>query len=394
MYNNRKDDKVCHGGVMRDNITAGTDKLICSLNDFKIGQNAHIQLKQGDIDTATGEIRGNNLLFVRNKSEYRGKSAYLNDEQFNVDILPDKRELIMLGSGNNINSVMNVTFSPAKIIGKGNNLNEVSQSEMGQVLNHVQKQLKSNDIHCNIFEATPIRIDLFKNVFTDEPIPTYAPIFNVLNGRRVKNKTTYDATGFLMQNTVMQYAMYDKIEEMNKRKVDTSTYKGNIARFEQRFMDKRKIAKATGLGSVRDILKRYRELPELFENGWKSEVFKYEGKDILIKYAKQIEDELRYFMFDENGNIRRNWQQRHLQMKGLQYIAETEGRDVYRIALNNVLSEQYEKQNTINVKIRRAMDKLDEVKTDLEMLKKTKLPDKTILTLYNELKSKLFKKVA
>ena len=367
------------------------DTLAFSLNDFKIGQNAHIRVKTGDLDTATGEIIGNNFLFERNTDKFRGKGAYLNNELFNLDVVPDKRELIMLGAGKNIHSIMNVKISLPKIHGKGNNLDAVTQSEAGEVLKHVQKELEGNDIHCNIFEAVPTRMDLFKSVITDEQMPIYSPIFNVLNGRRVKDKTTYGATGFLMQNTVMQYAVYDKVEEMKHRKIDTSNIKDNIVRFEQRFMDKRKIARATGFHNVREILKRYNELPELYNDGWKSEVFKYEGKDIIVKYAKQIEDELKYFMFDEYGNIKRNWQQRHLQMKGLQYIVENEGKDVYKIALQNVLSEQYEKQNTINVKIKRAMNKLDEVKTDIEMLKKSKLPDKTILTLYNELRSKVLK---
>ena len=394
MYNNRNYDKLCHGCRMNIYPEVSGDTVEFQLNDFKIGKNAHIQLKQGDIDTATGEIRGNNFLYEQNNDKYRGKGAYFNDELFNLNILPERRELIMLGAGNNIHSLMNIKISLPKIHGKGNNLNGITQNEAGEVMKHVQRELKQNDIHCNIFEAVPIRMDLFKNVFTDEQMKTYAPVYNVLNGKRVKNKTTYDATGFLMQNTVMQYAVYDKIEEMQKNKKDTSNLSGNIARFEQRFIDKRKLAKATGFNNVRDILKHYRELPDLFYSGWKSEIFKYEAKDVLIKYAKQIEDELKYYMYDEHGTYRRNWQQRHLQMKGLQYIVENEGKDVYETALRNVLMERNEKQNTINVKIKRAINKLEEVTADIEMLKDTKLPDKTILTLYNELRTKLFGKVA
>lgn len=351
-------------------------------------------VKQADFNTATGELSGNNLLFKRNNDEIRGKSAFYNDKVLNYDILPDKQELIHLGQGNNVHSVLNINLSLPKIHNKGNNLNSITQNETGEVLKYVQKELRNNDVHCNIFEGTPTRIDLFKNIYTDEPMPTYAPIFNVLNGRRVKDKTTYGATGYLFKNTIMQYAIYDKIEEMQSKKIDVSVYPSNIVRFEQRFTDKRKISKATGFNNVREILKRYKELPGIYENGWKGEVFKYEGEDVIIRYAKQIEKELIYFMFDEFGNVRRNWQQKHLQTKGLQYIVENEGKEVYKIALENVLSEIYNKKNTINVKIKRAMDKLDEVKTDLEMIKDSSLPDKTIITLYREIKNKLFSKVA
>jgi len=99
-------------------------------------------------------------------------------------------------------------------------------------------------------------------------------------------------------------------------------------------------------------------------------------------------------MFDEYGNVKRNWQQKHLQMKGLQYIVENQGKDVYKIALENVMALAYNRKNTITVAVRRAMNMLENVKADLEMIKDSKVPDKTILTLYNELRSKLFSKVA
>jgi len=376
------------------NQEASSDTLIFENIDFEIGNSANIEVIQGNLNTATGEVKGENFLFKQRGQEFRGKRAFLNDPYFIVEIYPSKPELIKMGQGNNLTSQLNVITSVPKIYHRGNNLQPVSQSQAAEALTFVQKELKKNDIHCNIFKGTPTRLDVFKNVYNDEPLPTYAPIFNVLNGSRAKDKTTYGATGYLFKNTVTQYAIYDKVELMIKNKIDVSGYPKNISRFEQRFMDKRKIQRATGFYNVSELLKRYKELPELYEKGWKSEIFKYEAKDVLIKYAKQIESELIYFMLDEYGNINRNWQQKHLQMKGLQYIVENEGKDIYRIALQNVLSELYEKQNTINVKIKRAMNKLDEVAADLEMIKQAKPQDKTILTLYNELRGKLFSSVA
>ena len=73
MYNNRNYDKLCHGCRMNIYPEVSGDTVEFQLNDFKIGKNAHIQLKQGDIDTATGEIRGNNFLYEQNNDKYRGK---------------------------------------------------------------------------------------------------------------------------------------------------------------------------------------------------------------------------------------------------------------------------------------------------------------------------------
>lgn len=355
------------------------DTLRPSIHDYSIKPNNLITVVPASYVHGTGEILNERLLFTTNDGkEVYGSKAFvnLNDENIFIDV------------NKHNNNVISLHLSLPKVYNDGKNLEPVTKQQARNVLRRTNELLADVGIECNIEEAVPSRVDLFKNVVCDEPFPTYKPIFEALDIKRSREEEkVLHVTTFTAGNREKKYCIYDKIAEMKYNGKEVAGLPSNILRFENRLLNSRKVKNSLGTGTIRELLNVYNDLPDYYHQTWKDEVFKYNGKDVEILYAKSIEVALRYF----RGTTKRNWLQRYLQTKGLQYLIATAGKEVFRIALSNVLND--ETVHKRKMKIYRAMILMKQCEIDLTMIEKFK--KKTVRSLYEELKEKvLFRKVA
>jgi hypothetical protein len=146
------------------------------------------------------------------------------------------------------------------------------------------------------------RLDTFRNVVADEPYLCYRPVLQQLRGARMTGHEF--ETGYRWDNSQWQLCVYDKLEEMQQRKVSVAGYPANTIRFEKRLMNSRKIQTAAGLKTVADLLTGYDTLEPDFRQSLSRSIFKTRNvMPAMVLTPEEAEAGLRYF----KGSGRRNW---------------------------------------------------------------------------------------
>jgi hypothetical protein len=122
-------------------------------------------------------------------------------------------------------------------------------------LDAVDKGLKSIGIHSDIYGSKLTRIDLTKQSELDVDIRGLHPVFNMLQGKRMKQKHYED--GFEVKNGRRAGVFYDKTLQMNTVKGFTGDIPSRLIRLEARFHQSKTIGSmksGVGVGTVQDLL--------------------------------------------------------------------------------------------------------------------------------------------
>jgi len=345
------------------------DTVHLHLTDYSIAEGNSLTVQPSPFMASTGEKVSDFHLFKDSTGrEQRGARAYLN--------VPDRFQLTLQAftrSQAGVNCF--VQFSVPKVH-YGNNYYSVGEEGSQAVFNSIEKELWQAGIHTDIGTADLCRVDTFKNIEPEEKFSSYAPLFGLLKMRRGADRAYPE--GFLLKNTQQQFCVYDKISEMQKRKVDISHFPAQTMRFEHRCMNKDKVQAIFGFTSVHDLFSGgYDTVKKQQVKQWKNNLFSNTVEEVIQVGAGVLQEEMKYF----KQRYERNWFDWFLKSYGVRYLAQVAGVEVVRIALQNIDAEK--------TMIWRAEKTLEQAKREIDFIKQVEGSNKTLGTLYMELQEKV-----
>jgi len=348
------------------------DTMQLCLSNWEVADNSRVTIKPSPMDYGTGELTADFPLWSSSKGkEIRGAGAYFNNDDLQVDV-----RAYVYGAPQCF-----VKFSIPKIH-NGENYYSVGRDGTQAVLNRVEGELYEAGIKADIEQASISRIDTFKNVITDEPFMAYSPLFSLLKASR-RQRRDY-GTSFLWSNTQQELCIYDKIAEMEKKKIETSHYPAQTMRFEYRLLNKRKIDNVIGFSEVRELPARWEELEKNFIKVWKKNIFNRTVEEIEVLSSQQVKILLEVFREESERN--------YINMLFNFWGTYTAGRDFgiepLKIAIREIEEQKGTDKETINKKVYRAGKKLQEAQRKRELLL-GRSQSKTMAGLYKELQEKV-----
>lgn len=342
------------------------DTLKLILNDYEVSSDSELRVQPGTFEVATGEAYEHPLFSTSKHGYIYGAKAYLNEENWNFTIKP-------LPGGSKANGAFLQLSVPKNYY--GNNYYSVGEQGTRAVLGKVEEELHGKGVHTNLLEADISRVDTFKNIEPEEPFSSYYTLFPLLKARRAIQRGY--GTTFLVSNSQQEFCVYDKLEEMSKRKLDTSSLP-NTMRFEHRLLNKSKVNSTYGFSRLEDVFKGgYEVIREKQVDSWKSSLFNFKAEEVVLLGSRQLEQEMR--KFKEEAPF--NWFSRFLKAYGSYYLAMIAGKEVVVEALKSLEAER--------TMVWRAMKVFEEAERELLVLKQEEGSNKTLGTLYEELRRKV-----
>lgn len=350
------------------------DTVKLCLNDWEVKEGAKIQVQPSPIEYSTGELVSDFPLWKKEDGSFEmGSHAYFNTPHLNLDVKP------FSPSRGGVQCF--VKFSIPKIH-NGENYYSVGKEGTQAVLKKVEEELKEAGIKTNIEEASLSRVDTFQNIITEEPFFTYSPIFSLLQASR-KVRRDYGTT-FLWSNTQQELCIYDKLVEMESRKIDVSHYPAQTMRFEYRLLNKGKIESVMGFSKVKELPSQWGIFKEKFKQVWEKDLFKMQVGEVEVLASKQVRLLLEHFR--KQGE--RNYIDNLFDFYGAYTLGRDYGIEPLKIAIRELEREKGIDENTIKVKVQRAGKKLREALQEMELLK-GESQGKTLAGLYRELQKKV-----
>jgi hypothetical protein len=340
------------------------DTLFLRLNKFEVKKGADLQVKQPSISNKTGEVKGDFVLWNEDgRGEVRGVGAYYNSDDFNVDVN---------GWGFLVHTSIPKLFNPLT-----NFFPLEKKEQMKDAIGKLQVRLEEKvGIVTDLLDATPTRVDLFKNAVLEHPTSNYFPVLQSIGeGRRVKLRDYGDSV--LFYNTQRQVCCYDKIVEMRakakkeKKILNVSRFPRNVMRTELRFLNKKVVLKETGDNTLGGLLEGWEDLPKVYEkqikrvlfSGWSSNIPSLAGDE---EFMQQLKSKAK----------RRQWS--YVKgMLGMRYLAERYKVHEFQRLITNVFSRRVAAL---------AVDDFREMQLALNLFGTREVETKD---LYNELYSKL-----
>jgi hypothetical protein len=342
------------------------DTLKLMLSDYEVRADSELRVQPGSYQVSTGEKLEYPLFCTYEGGSYSGSKAYLNSDNWNLTLKPLPGGIKGTGAF--------LQFSVPKNY-YGSNFYSVGEQGTRAVLDKVEKELQEKGVHTNLLEADMSRVDTFKNIEPEEPYSSYYSLFPLLKARRAIQRGY--GTTFLVSNSSQEFCIYDKLEEMKQRSLDTKSLP-NTMRFEHRLLSKQKIQSTYGMTRVEDIFKGgYSLMKEKQVEAWEKSLFKFTAEEIVILGSKQLELEMKVF----RERFPKNWFSRFLRSYGAYYLASHAGKDVVIEALNNFEVDR--------MKVWRATQLLEEAEKELLVLKQEEGSSKTLGVLYEELRKKV-----
>ncbi len=348
------------------------DTVKLCLNDWEIKDTSQLIVQPSPVNYGTGELTSHYPLWRKENGEMEmGSKAYLNTQLLNIDIKPFAQGEVQCFVHLSIPKIHN-----------GENYYSVGKEGTVAVLRKVEEELKEAGIKTNIEEASLSRVDTFQNVITEEPFLSYSPLFSLLQASR-KLRRDYGST-FLWSNTQQELCVYDKIEEMQNRKIDTSSYPAQTMRFEWRLLNKKKIENAIGFSKVKELPSYWGEVKEKYKEAWRKDIFNMEVEEVEILSAKQVKTLLEIFR-NENE---RNYIDSLFTFWGTYRAGIDFGIEPLKMAIREIEEERGADKNTINKKVYRASKKIQEAIRKYQLYTGGE-NNKTLAGLYKELQVKL-----
>jgi hypothetical protein len=148
-------------------------------------------------------------------------------------------------------------------------------------------------------------------------------------------------------------------------------------RAEYRLLNKRKIESTLGFSSVGMLPNQWDLLKDRSRQAW-SKLFRFEPGEFEIMASRQLSLELSHFR-DKYG---RNYLDYYLKAVGALSLVSVAGIETLRSALQELEEDRF--------KVYRAVKKLEQAKAELELLREEPVSRKTLSTLYQELREKIY----
>jgi len=349
------------------------DTVKLCLNDWEIQEGANLTIQPSSINYSTGELVSDFPLWKEEEGNLiRGSKAYLNTPHLNLEVVPFVPEM----GGTRCF----VHFSVPKIH-NGENFYSVGKEGTEAVFKKVQSELTEAGVKTNLQEANLSRIDTFRNISTEEPFMAYSPLFQLLQASR-KVRRDYGTT-FLWSNSQQELCVYDKITEMEHRKMDTTHYPAQTMRFEYRLLNRKKIEATLGFSQVKELPSYWGEMKAGFSTSWKKNLFQMEVEEIEVMASEQVFNEMKYFK-DKYG---RNYLEKYKDVFGSALIDKYIGVEPIKIAIKRL--EEGTDKNTVKMKVQRVVKDLEMARKEVQLIRGEAGKDKTLSSLYNELKGKV-----
>lgn len=384
------------------------DTLKLNLADTTICDNANIMLQPGEIDLNSGLQSEFDLFVTKSKKIVRGKKAFINTDFFNLTIIPklqvysesvknkkveyyqriygraadgsieaDRKELnYVLDNTFDYNSNIFLQTSLPKInsfLSGSNtyNLLSLNPNEIKDCIKFISNSLSDYGILTDLDAANISRIDLFNNIQTSFSFSDYSEIFRRLNLSK-KNLSEFAGETFLFKNKSSQFTIYDKTKELFlKHKI---TVPANYMRFENRFLNKRKVFNSLGNNDLKSILNT-NDFKNIMINAG-NELFKTERKiNINITDNDYIYQKLSYL---KNNN--RYWLNKFFYEEGLSSVLEK----MSKFDLLFILKQYLTKNKFIYIR-----KKINDFDFSNSIFSNSKL-----VNLYDEIKEKYFESLA
>jgi hypothetical protein len=342
------------------------DTLRLSLTDYKISPGANLTVQPSLRNNATGELISNHPLWHDGADYMEGSKAFHNGEDFSVTLKP-----LSQSEPGSIGCL--VQFSVPKVA-TGDNYHATDYKGTAAALATVEKYLRDVGVQTNIKTASLSRLDAFKTVTADEPYQAYHPLLAMLPGQRMK-PTDYGST-FLWKNKEQEICVYDKVAEMESRRVSVLKVPANSLRFEFRMLKARKVRDMLGMRSAGDLLDGYDHVRTVYHQHLHKQLFQRSISDVAVLTARQFEEQLRYYK-DDLG--KRFWCNDYLMAAGMRALA----------ADADALKQAAKKVSGNRVTAARVCRQIDAARLDAVALEVRAPCKRPLCELYDELKSKV-----
>ncbi len=310
---------------MKITAPVSPDSCYLTLTDREVLSGCSLQVRPPSWTAGTGEAERSYPLFGVDGRTVEGRSAFYYDQDRGVfvDVMPSSFEPGRVD--------FKVHFSVPRIASGGReNYHGTDRTGTERAMSDVEKYLREIGIATNLKAARLNRLDTFRNVQADEPFASYRPVLSLLKGARMEEREYPD--GFLWKNSQWQVCVYDKLEEMKAKKVQTKGVPSNSIRFEKRLTNSRKIKSASGLVTVADLLDGFDVLQPDYEKAMRGTLFKVKPQATPAMTIEEAEAGLRYFK--EQG--KRYWMDDWLNAFAMSAIADLAPIEIVTQAVENV----------------------------------------------------------
>lgn len=343
------------------------DTLKLHVRDYEVTSGSEIKVQPACYDIATGELHGEYPLFGDTSGRvHKGSKAYLHiDDKCNLSIKPLPKAGVMCF----------LQFSVPKVY-NGSNYHGVGREGAIGAVQRIEQELAERGFKSKLFDADISRVDTFRNIVTEEGFESYYSLFSLLKARQTL-KRGYGST-WLVSNSQQEYCIYDKLVEMQERGHDITGLPANTMRFEHRLLSGEKIKAVYGFKAVRELVgDGFEVVQEKQGEAWRKSLFYHSPEDILIMGASMLRRDMKAFQ----ARHPKTWMGHYLKMFGAYSLIERAGIEVVKEALAGMSPDR--------MKVWRAGQVFERARRDLELTKVDMSSNKTLVTLYQELKSKM-----
>ena len=349
------------------------DTLNLMLDDFEVDSVTQLCVEPHSYQADTGVTSQARPLWVKaNGHSVYGKKAQHIGEHFVATIKAQKQSTV---------ADCYVQLSLPKFC-SGNNLFPVTLSQSQKAMRRLESELNRIGIRADLKTAKLSRLDLFRNIQTDEPFSSYRGLFCTLKAQR-QQRREWDTT-FLWGNTQQQTQIYDKRVEMQRNGRDVSRCPPNTMRCEYRMMNGQKIRQVLRGRTVEHLWSEYENLPAIYNNAIRQTLFKEPLPHHEVLTGSQLERELRSFQ----STCGRNWLPLYLQAQGAKTVFEQCGSETFLQTFSAVLKND-ENPRTRQQRLYRVNRDMNQATAMLTSLQSANTSARTLGDLRRELEQKL-----
>lgn len=251
---------------MSSTILPGIDKIWLSTRDFDIANGQTMGFmkitKQGQDESTLP------YLFKDRKGDaYSGSQALYKGQTLDFTVAVNH-----LG--------LSLQYNPSKIIHPFNLLSDMD--EIKRIDKQINYELKDVGIFFNSLTTNPTRIDFAKQDFMPRSIDNYFPVFNFLEGKRMRGQA-YD-TGFTFENKRHEFCFYSKGHELG------SCDLLDLMRAENRLKKPDVISKSLGYNRFSDFLDSDAvEWNAHYVKYLNEKIFRNERQGVIFDFDNEVE---------------------------------------------------------------------------------------------------------
>jgi phage-related protein len=357
-------------------MSNGTQLGIVDSSHFRpesveIGVGHSLEIFNGSTNHGTGRETGNTVLFRNSGGEQRGSKAIYNapDNSFSFTLGIDNFRLED-GYQGDPPTYATVTFSAARVA-FGDNYRLADAAGLKLAFSKVEKGLREAGIKVDLAQAFLTRLDITKNVLTEENPKDYFPMLRTLPCK-LKDEAKY-AGSLAWGNGQQSVSIYDKRAQMVFKKRSVINIPNTI-RFEQKFLKREKVKAYLGFDTGLDLINNLDHAEKRYKDSMEKNILKLNVIDYEITTAQQFVDELNALKSIHNYAV-----SSYLLLRGYQAIANSEAS--FLAAVEEVSGNK--------MAVWRAKKKLHELKMESMSLETPLKNKKSSSKLYEELKNKV-----